>query len=130
MLFVSGTHILSNRSSRSKVLYKKGTLKIFAKPTGKHLCQRFPFNKEKTPAHVFRPLQSISGGCFGSNIYIKNDRTATWIGKKNNNMPNYVDLCCFHVPPVLFSLYLHQRLLSGPFCDLFQWFLARFCIHI
>ena len=24
-------------------------------------------------------------------------KTATWIGKKNNNTPDYVDLCCFHV---------------------------------
>ena len=41
MLFVSGTHILSNRSSCP------------VKPTGKHLHQRLPFNKEGTLPHVF-----------------------------------------------------------------------------
>ena len=33
------------RSSRSEVIYKKGVLKIFAKFTGKHLCQSFFLKK-------------------------------------------------------------------------------------
>ena len=56
-----------------------------------HLHQRLPFNKEETRVHVFsmksvKPsrtscLRSTSSGCFHSNIYTKNDRTANWIGK-------------------------------------------------
>ena len=45
-------------------------------------------------------------------------------------VPNYVDLFCFYVLCLLLSLCLYQRFLSGPFRGLFQWFLARFCIHI
>ena len=52
ILFVSGTCIVSNRRSHSKVLYKKGTPKISVKPTWKHLHQRLPFNKEETLALV------------------------------------------------------------------------------
>ena len=56
-----------------KVFFKKGVLRNFAKLTGKHLCQRFFFNKVaglrcfpvnfakflRTPF-----LQNTSGGCF------------------------------------------------------------------
>ena len=52
MLFVSNTCVLSNRSSHPKVFYTKGTPQNFAKPTGKHLLQNLPFNKEKTTAHA------------------------------------------------------------------------------
>ena len=34
-----------HRSSRPKMFCKKGVLEIFAKFTGKHLCQKFFFNK-------------------------------------------------------------------------------------
>ena len=61
------------RSSRPEVFCKKGVLNNFAKFTGKHLCQRFSFNKVagcgtcfpvnfakflKTPF-----LKNTSGGC-------------------------------------------------------------------
>ena len=57
---VSSTHILSNRSSCPKVLYKKEhPLKFPLNPCtgGKQLCQRLPFNKEETLTHVF-PVKS------------------------------------------------------------------------
>ena len=41
--------ILTFRSSRPEVFYKKGVLRNFAKFTGKHLCQSLFFNKVAGP---------------------------------------------------------------------------------
>ena len=114
MLFVSGTHILSNRSSPPKVPFKKGTQKIFAKSTGKQLCHRLPFNKDKTPAHVFSceicetlknipPNRAPPGAAAAVTHILK--ITELPPGLEKNSITNYVDLCCFHVLHLLFSLY-------------------------
>ena len=114
MLFVSGTHILSNRSSPPKVPFKKGTQKIFAKPTGKQLCHRLPFNKDKTPAHVFSceicetlknipPYRAPPGAAAVVTHILKIIELPP--GLEKNSITNYVDLCCFHVLHLLFSLY-------------------------
>ena len=65
-----------NRSSRRRCSLKKGVLRNFAKFTGKHLCQRLFFNREKKrlwhrcfPVNFVKFLrttflQNTSGGCF------------------------------------------------------------------
>ena len=47
MLFVSGTHILRNRSSRTKVLYKKGTPRNSAKTHRKTPAPENPFQRRR-----------------------------------------------------------------------------------
>ena len=140
MLFLSNTFFLSKRRSHPRCSIKKTaptiprnpqentyvTASLLIKKWLPHMCS--PVNSMK-PWRT-SPQQNTSGGCFRSNIYIKYYRSATWVRKKNNSIPNYVDLCCFHVIRLVISLCLYQRPLSGPFRDLFQWFLARFCIHI
>ena len=54
--------VVSFRSSRPEVLYKKGVLRNFAKFTGKHLCQSLFFNKVAGQAST---LYS-TGGCIYS----------------------------------------------------------------
>ena len=100
LLFVSNAQILSNKSSPPKLLCKKGTPKILWNPQ-ENTCARVSLSTKKRVT------------------YIKNDRTATWIGRKNNDISNYVDLCCIHILCLLFSLYLYKILISGLFHGLF-----------
>ena len=57
-----------------------------------HTCTRDSLSIKKRPGYMCFPMKSVkpsrtsclrstSSGCFHSNIYTKNDRTANWIGK-------------------------------------------------
>ena len=90
---------LATEAVAQRCSIKRGSPINSAKPTlsGKNLRQSLSSNNEETPPHVFSrgdsakpsrtfPYHNTSGGCFRCNIYIKNDRTATWSGKKNDNI--------------------------------------------
>ena len=107
---------------------KRSSPKNSAKPTstGKH---SFPIKKRLrhmcSSANCAKPSrtffqQNTSGGCFRSNIYIKNDRTATWIGKKIIYLIMWIYLgfmLFFSCPHYVYAKDFYQVLFVAYFSD-------------
>ena len=67
-LVIIDKSVSTHRNSRPEVFYKKGVLRIFAKFTGKHLCQGLVFNKAAGLRPAISLEKSLWHRCFPVNF--------------------------------------------------------------